>query len=377
MVGVSVRALAESAVRSGYQVIALDAFGDSDLKSFCEGYSLWRDFQAAYSAPRLFKASRQLEFDSVSYTSNLENYPSVVRDFSRDAQILGNSPEVLKHIRNWPELYRTLDRDGFRVPRTVHPADTLPDDYDGQWLEKPLHSGSGRLVSFWKPGQRLKRGYLLQEFIPGLPCSASFIANGHEAVVIGMTEQLIGLPGSHNKKFLYRGNLVPLEDHQRPPDDISILEQVQQIAALLTHEFGLVGFNGFDFILIGGKVCVIEVNPRYGASMEVIERAYNLPVFDLHYKAVTLGTLPDFDLKNTGKPADHFIVKTILYADRDGVAPDTSNWLSGGVRDIPHPGESLKKGQPVCTLFAEGNSRSECLTNLNEVAERYKKEIYG
>lgn len=369
--------MAESAVRSGYPVIALDAFGDSDMQTFCKGYSLWRDFQCAFSASNLFRASRSLEFDCVSYTSNLENYPSVVKNFSLGARILGNMPEALSRVRNWPELYKTLEENGFRVPVTVYTVNELPGNFHGQWLQKPVRSGSGRLVSVWKPGQKLKRGYLLQEFVQGLNCSASFIANGKDAVVVGMTEQLIGMPGSRSPNFLYRGNLLPVESPAHIVNDISIINQVQQITALLTREFGLVGFNGIDFILEDGRVCVIEVNPRYGASLEVIERAYGLPIYDLHYKAITQGELPSFDIRNSGKMPDQFLAKTILYADRDGVAPDTSNWLSRGVRDIPHSGETIKKGQPICTLFAEGKSRLDCLANLDSVKEKFKKEIYG
>jgi len=42
--GLSVRAMATSAVQSGYPVIALDAFGDQDLKAVAESHSLHHDF---------------------------------------------------------------------------------------------------------------------------------------------------------------------------------------------------------------------------------------------------------------------------------------------------------------------------------------------
>ncbi len=34
---------------------------------------------------------------------------------------------------------------------------------------------------------------MLQEYIPGKACSASFVANGQDCVVLGITEQLIGM----------------------------------------------------------------------------------------------------------------------------------------------------------------------------------------
>ena len=60
IVGLSTRAIAESAVRGGYQVDALDAFGDLDLQALVRCYSLKRDFHVAFSAAALFVASRRV-----------------------------------------------------------------------------------------------------------------------------------------------------------------------------------------------------------------------------------------------------------------------------------------------------------------------------
>ena len=45
------------------------------------------------------------------------------------------------------------------------------------------------------------------------------------------------------------------------------------MADAVTREFGLVGLNGIDFIARDGVPWPIEVNPRYSASMELLERA--------------------------------------------------------------------------------------------------------
>ena len=79
IVGVSVRAMAASAVGSGYPVLALDAFGDQDLKSIAESYGLHRDFHMRYGPEALYRASRGLSYDAVAYTSNLENHPGIIK----------------------------------------------------------------------------------------------------------------------------------------------------------------------------------------------------------------------------------------------------------------------------------------------------------
>lgn len=377
IVGVSTRAIAESAVRSGYQVVTLDAFGDMDLQMLGECYSLKRDFGTRFSAAALFAASRRLDFEAVVYISNLENHPEVVCRFAGHRRVIGNSAEVLNRVRCWPTLFAALAQNGFRVPRTVYDGDTRQAGSAGTWLRKPVRSGGGHGIRFWHEGTPLGRGFMLQEYLPGVACSASFVANGRECVVVGLTEQLIGRPELGIHAFRYCGNLLPLGAARDPIAGPVILSQVKRMAKLLTREFGLVGVNGIDFVLSGDQVCPTEVNPRYSASMELIERAYGLPMFDLHLRAALEGELPELDLAARLMDGP-FFGKAILYAERDATAPDTRKWLAeDGVRDVPHPGEHLTRGGPICTVLADGPTRNACLGRLMARAEALKGEIYG
>jgi predicted ATP-grasp superfamily ATP-dependent carboligase len=372
LVGVSVRAMAESARRSGYEIAALDAFGDLDLQSMCEAHSVTRDFAREYSPKALLAASQDLAFDAVAYTSNLENYPAVVSRLARAGALIGNSPQTLRRVRHWPTLSAALARGGYHTPETILPGSGLIPIPEREWLVKPVRSGGGHGVALWRKRRLPGRSFLLQEYLPGEPISAAFVADGSRAVVLGMTEQLIGRPEFGASGFTYCGNLLPpLQD--RPGAAREVLAQVQGIADLITGEFGLVGVNGIDMILAGERLFVIEVNPRYSASMELIERAYGLPIFDLHYRAATQGELPDFDLRAAGWPEGRYHAKAIVYAERDFTAPDTREWMSRGVRDVPHPGEVMKRGFPVCTVLAGGETREECMKALIEAAERVRR----
>jgi len=356
----------------------MDAFGDYDLKTLCESYSLRRDFQIPFSASGLFTASRQLSFDAVAYTSNLENHPEVVQRFARRAKVLGNTAQVLRSVRSWPSLSDTLDRSGFRIPDTIYHGNGRQSDPERQWLRKPIKSGGGHGIAFAQPGRSAKRGFMLQEFIPGLSCSASFVANQQEAVVIGITEQLVGRSEYGADGFRYCGNILPLEIAQNRDDTANILEQVQLIASLITREFQLVGVNGFDFVLADGQVWLTEVNPRYSASMELIEKAYGLSIFDLHVQAITQGRLPDFDLDRRLRQIEkRSYGKAILYAEKDGQAPDTRNWVQSEICDVPFPGENLVAGKPICTILAAGESNADCLAHLIYKAKAIKGEIYA
>ncbi|MBN2243890.1 MAG: ATP-grasp domain-containing protein [Acidobacteria bacterium] len=382
--GVSVRAMAQSALRSGYSVIALDAFGDRDLIGAAESYSLRRDFQAVYSPEALLEAGRDMDLDAVAYASNLENHPGIIAGFGERCRVFGNAPDAVASVRNWPDLFGRLGRAGFCVPETVFGWETSPDP--GRcWLLKPLLGGGGHGIRFYSPerktrpeneGRYAAPGFMLQEYVPGRPCSAAFVANGKDCTVLGITEQLIGLRpfGAHG--FRYTGTILPLAEMLDPDCRTVILEKIRRLAAFLTREYGLAGVNGIDFILRNGQVYLTEVNPRYSASMEVIEIAYGLPVFHLHLRSVLDKEIPGFDLEarlGHGK----FYGKGYLFAEKDLTVPVTDGWLERGVRDVPRSGETIRRNGPVCTVLAAGPGRRKILADLILGAEALKKEIYG
>ncbi len=385
VVGISARAMAQSAVAGGYPVIALDAFGDRDLREFTESYSLHRDFQAAYSPGALFNASRKLAFDAVAYTSNLENFPEILARFGNSHTIIGNAPQTVISVRNWPDLFDRLGRAGFQVPETIFTAETTPSDPRRRWLLRPLLSGGGHGIRFCNPEAdradgRENRcgipGFMLQEYISGRPCSAAFVADGKKAVVLGIAEQLIGMKQFGADGFRYSGNLLPIPEMSDPDSCRNILGKVRRLAEFLTQEYGLAGVNGIDFILGDDQVYLTEVNPRYSASMELIEIAYGLPVFDLHLRSVLNGWLPEFDLMAELDRGRYF-GKGYLYAEKDAAMPDTGAWLGMGIRDVPESGEEIRRGGPVCTILADRPDREETLAELMRRAEELKGEIYG
>ena len=114
---------------------------------------------------------------------------------------------------------------------------------------------------------------------------------------------------------------------------------------------------------------VLEVNPRYCASMELVERASGASVFALH-RAACEGELPDRPVETSGAWG-----KAIVYAARTVAVPDTVPWLAQGVRDVPHPGEVIRAGHPICTVFARGDTRAPCEDGLRSEAARIQGRL--
>ncbi|MCJ7668257.1 MAG: ATP-grasp domain-containing protein [Anaerolineae bacterium] len=375
IVGLSTRAIAESAVRGGYEVITLDYFGDRDQKELVENYSLMRDFHLGFSAEDLLTASRQLDFEAVVYISNLENHPDVVEELAHGHTLVGNSPQTLREVRHWPTLRSFCREEGIAFPPTIFADEERPTGEDG-WLRKPVRSGGGHDISFWE-GNPIGEGHLLQEYIDGRHCSAAFVADGGDCVLIGVTEQLIGREELGARGFTWCGNILPLALSPRGMD--SVLDVLGEIAFKLTRRFGLRGANGFDFVLATREgyftPYLVEVNPRYTASMELMEWAYGLNIFDLHVRS-SKGELPSFSLREQHRQA-RFYGKGIVYAKSNVVMPETAGWRAKGRRDIPFPGERIVVRHPICTVLAQGESRDECWHCFLAAADAVRQEIKG
>ena len=358
--GVTTRALAVSAARGGRRVTAVDAFGDVDLRAVAEVITLRRD-HGGFTAPAAVRAARSVPADLVAYTSNLENHPAAIDELARGRTLLGNPASVIRRVRRPVELMRTLARHGFPVPATRASIPARPLSRTDRWLLKRRRSGGGHGIVPWHGGTVGRDGYL-QERVDGVPGSVIFVADGMRAVPLGLTRQLIGEPGLGGRGFMYCGSLLGPDLF---PHAAGLAERAGALAEVVTAEYGLVGLNGIDFIARDGVPWPIEINPRPCASMELVERLGGPPLFDLHERG-SRGILPP-----ALPPRGRIAGKAIVFARRAVTAGDLGGRRD--VADIPHPGERIGRGHPICTVFAEERSAAECLRALL----RRAREIYA
>jgi predicted ATP-grasp superfamily ATP-dependent carboligase len=121
----------------------------------------------------------------------------------------------------------------------------------------------------------------------------------------------------------------------------------------LAKDFHLESMFGIDFILQEERIWVLEVNPRYPASLEVLELA--------------------------GMTASPVVAKAIYFAphplrypasgpwDADLAVP-FDPWHVPDFADIPEPGELIEAGSPVLTFFASGSNPDDCRERLQSRA---------
>src|SRR5919206_153034 len=67
VIAVSARMLAELGVRAGYDVVALDRFGDLDLRRLCPSVSALRDLGGRGGMAALVDAAEKIQAPSVIY----------------------------------------------------------------------------------------------------------------------------------------------------------------------------------------------------------------------------------------------------------------------------------------------------------------------
>ncbi len=378
ILGFSTRGLAECAALSrnaGYSITTLDYFGDMDQKRWGRSYSLRRDFLTSSFSPEIvIEALHKLEatgvsHEAVAYTSSVENHPEIIRHLAEHKKLLGNSAQTVMAARDFQRLHHLLQKVDINYPKTLHVWRGSPPP--GDWLCKPHDSGGGNRIVRALPDIPVPDGYMLQEFCQATPASVSFVANGTDAVILGLSEQLCGLEKFAAKPFLYCGNIVPLTfSHCNSSSSVreQVLAKVRRMVNVITAKCGLIGVNGIDFLVTDeGNVLFLEVNPRYSSSMELYRKAYGLDIFGLHVEAFQ-NRLPNrhslFE-ENPGYSGSCW-GKTIVYAPWDLVTVDTNAWFDRGIRDIPQPGEEIPAETPLCTVFAKAKSRDGCLAALEK-----------
>ena len=354
VIGASVRAAAGSLRRVGLHPVAFDLYGDRDLVAIATST---RIPPAAYPGG-IADLVGSLPPTPWIYTGGLENQPTVVAALSRRFRLLGNGPEILRRVKDPFELAAVLARAGGRTPAVERTATHLPTD--GTWLRKPFASGGGAGIERYHGQEAADPGRVFyQKWVAGPSFSATFVRDDATTRLAGVTRQYLGQAGN---RFAYRGSLGPW------PCAVGVAEQIQALGQNLGAAFGLVGLFGVDLIIQGDHVWVIEVNPRYTASVEVLERASGISIMADHLQ-VCGGPAPGRTITPANPAPPRFVAKAILAARTAGrLTMPIPTVLPAGdfpeVADIPQVGTQFEPGHPILTVFGSGATVPRCQRDL-------------
>jgi len=370
VVGASARAAAFSILRTGRSTA--DLFADADLAQYCPTTKIspYPEALADWLA--------DADVDAWLYTGALENYPDLVDQLATIRPLLGNAGESLRRCRDPLELQAVLRKNGLYFPETRASCARLPTD--GSWLCKTYRASSGSGV--WELAGEDSRqravasGAWFQKRIEGRHVSVVFALGDTWATTLGTTAQWIGVSAARAAKFQYAGSL-----EMDPTISPAIQEQIQSLSHVLADQFELRGLVGVDLVLDSERAWILEINPRYTASVEVIERSSGVSAIEAHLTAWS-GAV--FECKRKEKSANCLHGKAILYAKQEvAIHADFFAWamaqagyeLDSQLGDIPELGSRIPSGRPVLTVFASA-AATEIEQRLRQRIAEVESQLY-
>lgn len=386
VVGVNTRPIVKSAKALGLKTIAVDCFGDIDLRGYADDVFSVRSAELkvqpkSSKRPSLFHLSLQAlethNVDAIILTSGMEHYSAFIEDLGKRAKIIGNDTTSLETCKNKEKLFRIADKLGIPYPltRRVRKLDEALEaarDIGYPVVLKPAFGGGGigirlarspdELVRFF--GRVLsagdKKNLYVQKYIQGIDASTSILSNGDEAKCLTINEQIIGdkrlgVP----RPFGYCGNVIPLNKTE-------FENQIAETSKAICEEIGLVGSNGVDFVL-SDKPYLMEINPRFQNTIDCVEGLLGINLVWEHIQSC-LGELGRY------KQPSGYSAKLILYAKRDSRIPDLRGTPS--IVDVPAPKTTVRKGKPICCVLKFGGDRRRLIVDAYRAAGKLYEKIY-
>jgi predicted ATP-grasp superfamily ATP-dependent carboligase len=377
VIGFDTRNIVCSAHRAGYNVCSIDAFRDLDLQE-CACASALLECRTAKELRQLDAlritaqmAAFGLEFDALVLGSGLEMLDH--NNFS--CPVLSSSPDAIQKASNKKHLSKRLEALGISHPQCYSPDEIDAVEYPV--MVKPASGGGGifnriarnkhELLSILEDLSRLDTEFtaqtvVIQNFLEGIPSSVSLLSTKKEALSMAINEQLIGTSWLSRLPFAYCGNITPFKTEYA--------DDMEALAEELVLEFKLLGSNGVDFLVTEKGPVVLEINPRFQGSLDTVERAMGINLFEAHAGCFR-GELPN-------KPeAKRVAARGIIYSDRelfiDRVLMDVILRENGA--DIPSQGTFIEPDWPLTSLFSCTSTREEAMLSLKRGVDRIRTFI--
>ncbi len=371
-IGASCRAIVEKVAPSGNPAGTIDLFGDRDTFRFASTVLTVESLVEVATALRGICRQRREVPLGVLLAGGMENHVKVVAELESDRglQLLGCCAESIRRARDPFHVTDILRKNHLPFLRSQREP---PDKgTESAWVGKRICSGGGIGVSH--PARVGTSGDgrpdYYQEFRHGEVIGASYIGiRPDECNLIGCCRQFFS--GSiASDPFRYEGSLGPVMLRGTTE------QTLKTIGRVLSAELHLRGWFGIDFVIDQAVPWLLEINPRFTASMELLEGRGIESMLEEHLKA-----FPDFEsfcnvrLPSNRAAASPLAAKRILFNDANiplVVSESTSDRLfawnetAGSVRDVPRANVVISPGEPVCTILSRGDLEAAVLNRLNQ-----------
>ncbi|MFM7516738.1 MAG: ATP-grasp domain-containing protein [Pirellula sp.] len=376
--GASCRAAAQSAKRAGAtSIYAWDDFLDADLAHVASAASLseWEQDQA--------RSSIDLHDCSVVLCGGMENKPELVDRLIQLGARCGANGDALRELRSYANWKRWAEASNIAWPLTLGPFDSENPEFHALcnndepkrlWLVKPVNGAGGIHVrplandhSFKTTNTDLSKSsqWLVQQYIPGTSIGVSYCSDRVGTQVFGIARGIDARELEAPLPFIYRGNIAAIAITHQMED------RLRAFGDYVAKQTGLLGLWQADFQLDSdGKLWLLEINPRWSASMELHETLQGFSWMKKHLEILRSPEEVFVHDSRQRKVSDGQMAKGVIYAPRDlNVSADQlarlwqARWdgtlgelqhAPFRVADIPEPirgGLAIPEGMPIATVL--------------------------
>lgn len=340
VIALSARPLAASASRAGLAALALDLFADLDTCAHAARcVRVHKKGGLAFDGDDLIQALASLSPPGLPVVlgGGFEHDTALMQRISERNPILGNMAETVRLLKDPLALAALCGHLRVPFPAVTLEAPTGPLS-DAPLVEKQIGGLGGAHVRARAAGDASAPapGRYLQARVEGDTYCLVLLCNGTDARVVGAVRQWTAPCAA--QPFRYGGALGPVT--LPGAQGAAILAAVQTVARVC----GLVGLVSFDVVIGPSGWWLLEVNPRPGSSLEILDVEPMPPLLALHLAACG-GKLPP------ALPSlPQVTAAALLYADMDVMIPP-GDWPED-VRDRMAAGSVIPQGTPICTVKA-------------------------
>lgn len=403
VVGFNTRPLVYSLNKAGYDVYAVDFFGDLDLYSHVKDciivmkelsgnyYSLKEKYSTylANFAINLLHKHKNINFvligsgldDAYNDRERILNETKVL-----DLKSVNNDLSTIKKARDIDYIFKILKSRGFHVPLSFSFEDFNLENInlDFPFILKKKRSAGGLNIfkikdreSLYSTEKVLRRDdfspseWFIQEYIEGVPVSCTIISNSKECEIISVNRQIIGEKFLNPPKdFMYCGNIVPSGLSE------SDEKKIGEISKFLTKNLGLKGINGFDFVIKDQVPFFMECNPRIPGSIRASESSLDQNLLNLHIKSFTTGEWSQVLKIIKSSSFKWFSTKLVVFAMK-AIEKNLLNKINHlkFVHDKTEPIRDVLKGEPLCTILYKAHSLLESFNGAKRIVTEINKII--
>jgi predicted ATP-grasp superfamily ATP-dependent carboligase len=178
--------------------------------------------------------------------------------------------------------------------------------------------------------------------------------------------------GGDAMPFLYAGSFGPVAI------DTALAESLVRIGREVHDRTGLVGLCNVDVIVDrSGHVWLLEINPRWSGSSEVIERSLVGDATNLFAIACDPGLA-----SSVRTDPDRQTYKRVLFAPLTGrnvtfqlrsVVPELGHHVR--IADVPADGTSIEPGWPICTVLVDVGQSDPALSKSVAIVRSIRDRI--